>query len=423
MTAPADLNAPHRPEKEAGSGVEARRVVGGGAVLTITMLVTGIGNYAINALLARWLGPDEFGDASVLVTLLLIVTAIAGCFQLVAARETSDALGRGDEGTATVVRQRVLRWALAWGFGLGAITVLGASLFADVFNFGSAWAIAIFGFGLPLYVWQSVHRGVLQGRLGYGSMAITFVAEMVVRVVVTVTLVQLGWGIEGVAWGLTLSFLASLVSARMLVGPADDNSPAGTPNLAGAFGATTVLLLAQIVLNNGDMLLVKQGFSATDAGIYAVVALLGRAVFFLSWSVVTTVFPASARADDASGKRLLIGGIALLSLGGAVASAMFWFGGRMIVEMLFSSTYVDAAELLGPYVLATSILTVTNFIATVELAANRLLASRLMIVAAIIQSITVYVTSSLDVVVWSQVAIQSALLAAMLIGARRAKAI
>ena len=49
-----------------------------------------------------------------------------------------------------------------------------------------------------------------------------------------------------------------------------------------------------VIINNLDIILVKHFFAATEAGVYAAVALVGRVVYVLSWSVVSSMFPFSA---------------------------------------------------------------------------------------------------------------------------------
>ncbi|MGL1553629.1 hypothetical protein ACSTHM_23635, partial [Vibrio parahaemolyticus] len=50
-------------------------------------------------------------------------------------------------------------------------------------------------------------------------------------------------------------------------------------------GMVSILLVGQIIANNSDILVSKAVFAPADAGVYAAVALVGRAVFFLAWSV------------------------------------------------------------------------------------------------------------------------------------------
>lgn len=402
-----------------------RVVAGGGALLTGAMVVSGIGNYAINALYARWLTPAEFGDASLLVTLLLAVTAAAGCFQLVMAR---CAAGVGDVDPSVVAATRARLVRSAWVAGGGAAVAIGvlSPQIAHAFNVESAIALAIFGCGIPLHLAQAVDRGVLQGRLAFRRLAMTFLVEMAARLVVSVALVAAGFGLLGVSIALWSSLLAALGAARWAVGP----MPVAThrpAQLRSVVGATTVLLVAQIVISHGDLLLVKQRFSPAEAGTYAVVALLGRAVFTVSWSVVTATFPAGARlADDPRALRSVIrGGVGVLAAAGAVAVVGSWLLADRVIAVLFTDAYVDAASLLGAYVLATVLLTLANFLAMIDLARGCHRRTVLLVVGAAIQSALIVASDTLGGVVWAQVIAMAATLTLMTVagsGRRRGAA-
>ena len=388
-----------------------RAVAGGGALLTGAMVVSGIGNYAINALYARWLTPSEFGDASLLVTLLLAVTAAAGCFQLVMARCAAAA----DPGVVAATRARLVRAAwISGGVVAAAIVVLSPQI-AAAFKVESAAALAVFGCGIPLHLSQAVDRGVLQGRLAFRRLAVSFLVEMAARLVVSVALVAAGFGLLGVSIALWSSLVAALMAARWAVGPMPAVATDRPASLRSVVGATTVLLVAQIAISHGDLLLVKQRFSPADAGTYAVVALLGRAVFTVSWSVVTATFPAGARlANDPKALRSVVrGGLGVLAAGGAVAVAGSWLLADRVIAILFTDTYADAAPLLGAYVLATVLLTLANFLAMIDLARGCHRRTALLVAGAVGQTALILVSDTLVEVVWAQVAAMAATLTLM----------
>jgi MFS family permease len=80
-----------------------------------------------------------------------------------------------------------------------------------------------------------------------------------------------------------------------------------------------VYFIGQVILSNLDILLVKHFFRPAEAGIYAAVALVGRVVFMLSWSVVSSMFPVSAsHANRERGRSILYTGLFIV---GAVTSA------------------------------------------------------------------------------------------------------
>ena len=60
-------------------------------VLSVATLAASGANYVLNLLLARWMSPSEFGDANLIVTVMLGLTAVAIALQLIAAHRISTA--------------------------------------------------------------------------------------------------------------------------------------------------------------------------------------------------------------------------------------------------------------------------------------------------------------------------------------------
>ncbi|MDH4280350.1 MAG: hypothetical protein OEW83_19980 [Acidimicrobiia bacterium] len=180
---------------------------------------------------------------------------------------------------------------------------------------------------------------------------------------------------------------------------------------------TAVFLVGQILINNGDVLIVKAEFPRDAAGVYSAVALMGRAVFFLSWSAVATLFPAVARreATGSNTDELLVGGLAVVGVacGGMVAaSALF---GNLFFRSILGPEYEAAASMLVSYATATSLFAVANLVVTHQLSLGRTIQSRLLVIGAVGQTVLVVLArSSLPAVVNVQVLAMTALAAVVL---------
>ena len=55
-----------------------------------------------------------------------------------------------------------------------------------------------------------------------------------------------------------------------------------------------IFFIGQVIINNIDILMVKHYFAPRDAGLYAAIALVGRLLYFATWSVTSAMFPVSA---------------------------------------------------------------------------------------------------------------------------------
>jgi O-antigen/teichoic acid export membrane protein len=368
--------------------------------------------------LGRWLTPAEFADANLMVTLMLLVTAIAVALQLISARFASIHQARGTDERAEAVAARLRTVALVSGFGLLVLLAAPAQWWADVFNTESAWPFVILAAGMPCYLLQAVGRGLLQGRLRFGSLAMTFVLEMVVRLLAGLGLVAAGLGVEGATLGLTLSFVATWLIVRRAQ-PSVAAAPMQVDELISLRVyalPVIVLLIGQIVINNGDVLVVKAFFPGERAGVYSAIALIGRAVFFLSWSAVTTLFPAVAQRDESGqgSNDLLLVGVGVVAGACALMTGAIAVGGDRFFTGVFGPEYAGVQHLLVQYAIATSCFAIANLIVTYHLSANRAIESRLLVVGAVIQTVLLLTNhSSLSAVLVDQLIAMGLLLVAV----------
>jgi len=385
-TGAAGGNAPTESGRSDGTG--ARQLVTGGSVLAVALVVTNAGNYILNLLLGRWLSPAEFADASLMVTMMLTFASISVCLALVTARFIGIRDAAGDVGGSERLVRTLRRVALSVGIVIAAVVAAGSPWWRDIFHTGSAWPFVILACGIPFYLQCAVGRGTLQGRLRFAPLAVTFLVEMIVRLSVGSGLVLLGMGVDGATAGLALSLVAAWVTVMLFrpghsrarrtieAGPVDA-SPGTSTDLAGvrAYAAfVSVLLVGQMVINNSDVLIAKASLAPFDAGLYSAVALIGRAVFFLSWSVATVVFPVVAlrHAKGESGHRVLAGGIvAVLGIGSACVVGALLFGGP-VLGVVLGPDYSGLSGSLAVYALATTLFAVASLIASQHLATGRI---------------------------------------------------
>lgn len=379
MTASAPTADPSSAGTGLGKGSPARSLIQGGLILTIAQTVASGGNYALNLAFGRLLSPHEFADASLMVTLMMLASSLALGLQLMTARAVALSRGSRAEDTPETTRaaadmiSRLTRWSFAAGTVVGLIFAVGAPIWQELLNTGSPWPFILLGLGMPWYLAQSVGRGQLQGRLRFGPLALSFIVEMIVRVGLSVTLVAFGLGVSGAALGLGVSFVATWVSVRYYVGhPAPILSTRADPRLRGYAAQISVLLIGQIIANESDILVAKHYLTDNTAARYAAVALVGRAVFFLTWSVAITMFPVAARrqADGDVPDRLLLGGaLAVLGLGLACTAGAAVLGGP-VLKMVLGPHYAGLSAPLSGYAFGTTLLAVANLIASHHLAAG-----------------------------------------------------
>jgi O-antigen/teichoic acid export membrane protein len=350
----------------------------GGLSIGAATLVASGANYASNLVLGRGLEVDEFADAALVVSGLLLLSAIALGLQLTIAR----AIATG--GGASAAR-RLERRAVIVGAGSGATVAMLSPVIASRFNMASPTPLIVLGAGVPIFFSMATRRGVLQASHRFGQIALSQVSEPVTRLAVTMFALSMGMGATSAAVGLVAAFavgwLASSPGALSL-----DATETTTRQARSAASATVLLLIGQVVIANGDLWVVA-ALIPSDAGSYAAVALVGRLVFIAGWSIVTVVFPSLASGSDEANGQLLLKAVGAAALAGGTLSVGAFVAGDRLIGAMVGDDYAAAGHLLGPYALATTLFVVANLLAVSDLAAGLLLLPGIIAVGAIGQTV------------------------------------
>ena len=295
------------------------RVLSGSAIMLVSSVFVGAMNLIYNFIVAHQLGADKFGHASVVYTLLMLLSSITLSFQLLCSKFTARSQSTVDK---IAIYKLLHRWSWLCGATLGALLALASGAISGYLNLPARTLILLLAAATVFYVPLGTRRGFMQGTYDFRPLAINFALEVVVKLIGALILIG-SYGVQGVVGAMT----ASVVVAYVIGIPRKSHVGEGSvmPIRAGigeGLQAVT-FFIGQVIINNLDIVLVKHFFDPTQAGVYAAVALVGRVVYMLSWSVVSSMFPFSAglRAGDKRGHAVLTTSLALV----AAISSLFIF--------------------------------------------------------------------------------------------------
>ena len=340
----------------------------------LSVLAVNGGNYLYNLILGRVLGPAQFADAAVLITFLLVLSFVAMTFQLVTAKFS--VVFEND--TFKNFISKIYKNATIVGLGLGALIIVFANQLQALFNTSSSSMFTIFGIGVPLYFLMSVNRGVFQGKKEFKSLSITYQAEMLSRLIITLALIFL-FNIQSsvvIAVGILISFGFGLVPFKfknLNFKKTIAIEASQSKQVKSFFVITAFYELTQIIINNSDILLVKHYFDAYDAGLYASLALIGRIVYFVAWMFVMLLLPTVVQLKK-EGKATApilfkyVGYIAAIATAIVIGCALF---PETAITILFGDSYLTMAPLLWKYALATGLFAISNIFAYYYLSLDR----------------------------------------------------
>lgn len=323
----------------ASSAALRARLVSGSMIMLVSSGLVGGLNLLYNLTIVHKLGAGAFGQASAVYTVLMLLSAVHLAFQLLC----SKFVARNDSLPEKFAIYRHLhRRAWIYGVGVGIALFCARSLVTQYLNLPTRNYIIMLAVAAVFFIPLGPRRGFMQGLYDFRHLASNFVLEAVIKVAAAVLFMAWGWGVSGVI----AAIVASVVLAYAFGMPHRDlqADPLAHIPPATAIGEglqASMFFVGQVIINNLDIILVKHFFPATEAGVYAAVALVGRVVYMLSWSVVSSMFPFSAgvRSEEREGRAVLGTAFLLVILVSGVFTLAVWGAPAHVWHLLLGSGF------------------------------------------------------------------------------------
>jgi O-antigen/teichoic acid export membrane protein len=317
------------------------RLLSGSLVLLTASVLVGAMNLLYNVVVARLLGPEGFSQATVVYTLLTLMSAITLSFQVVCAKLVASHKSL-EAKAATYSGLHGRAWQL--GLIIALLLVLGRNVIASYLNLPNSNLIFILALGTAFYIPLGVRRGAIQGTYAFRNFGINLILEGLVRLGGAWLLIYAGRGVQGAVLagsaGVILAYFAALTGLRART--------ASRQNIFASFREgmqATVFFAGQVVINNFDIILAKHFFPSEEAGLYAAIALVGRVVNMCTWSVVNAMFPMSAGAKSDSGedRSILLTSVCLVVAILTVLVLVLW----MVPSFFWNTAFGSQFEISG----------------------------------------------------------------------------
>jgi len=343
------------------------RMVAGSAVLLSGSTFATLFSFAYNVVIAHFLGPDNYGQAVAVYTVLTLVSTLTLSFQLLSAKVTAQQ--ETEDGKRAVCRD-LHRQASVCGGVVAFSLFLFERPIADYLHLSSPLLILLIAVGAGFYVPLGTRRGYVQGLYGFRRLAVNLVLEAGVRLGGSYLMVLLGTGVIGV---IAANAAASIIAWAAIAPGRSAATLTRLPlrHVLPEMSQALVFFSGQMLINNSDMVLVKHFFVPMLAGLYAAVALIGRVIYTFSSAVVNSMFPISAGAHQedrrslslmATSLLLVLGVGAVMTLGLLVVPSHVWivfFGAGFRMPGQHGLSYLLALKGIACVIYSLSVVIIT----------------------------------------------------------------
>ncbi len=346
------------------------RIISGSMILLSGSGMTIATNLLYNIVVARFLGPKGYGQATVVYTLLTLLSTVALSFQIVSSKVVAQQ--PTTEGKAAVYR---VFHRIAWiGGVLVALLLLACRTpISNYLNLPDSTLVALLAIGAAFYVPLGPRRGYIQGTFGFRGLAMNLVLEGAVRLGGSYTLILCGFGVRGVIAANAAAVVVAYLGVAPKLGASIPN-PLATRYAFRELSQAVVFYSGQMLIGNCGIVLVNHFFPASKAGLYAAVAMVGRVIFTMSSAVVNTTFPlvAGTNEEERRDLRVIATSLMLVLGSGAGLALALCFAPGWVWTSLFGSGFrlegkYDLSYLLALYAVTTVVYCLSAVIITFEM--------------------------------------------------------
>ena len=336
----------------------------------IVFIITG---FLLNAMLGRWLGPEQFGIFGIINAVLTVfeVTIAASI-----ARGVSKFVAENEASPRTVINGAFIIQAVS-GIFIFAAVFFGADLIADLLqDHGLSGYFRMLAFLIPVTGLAIVYESSLNGIRAFGRQAVLILVFHISRLVWVLSFVVMGLAVKGAILGLIVAEITRLFVGRYFCRELGGKGSIGPMKLL-EFGVQMgALSFTYVILMNIDLMAVKVILKESSlTGFYNAALTISKMPSFLMGALSATLFPSIVRSISENDrvltekyinqtmKYLLMIIMPLTFLISATTEGLIFF--------VYGSDYVPSAQPLSILIFGWAFLAISTVFNTIILATDK----------------------------------------------------
>lgn len=320
-------------------------------------------NYIFNIVVARLLGPIDFGEYMALASIMYLVLIPVGSLVPFAMKYVVPFTTNNDLDSLKQFDYLVSRKLLQIGMIIALGFLVASPLLSSFLHLSDIMPIVILSFMFTLIFVLNFKRGILRGMHKNGTFVLTQITEVAIKFTLAMFVIWLGWRVTGVMGAIVLSVLFGYLLVMATIPyklKKADNKPLDitmTKDIKQYASVVVIALLALTLFHTSDVIAVKHLFPSEIAGMYSALSILGKMIYFAAMAVIGAMFPLivsqnvkkQSHIKEFKQAFLLV---SLVCLGGIIVFHVF---AGWIVTLFFGAEYIEIIPLVGAYSIFISI--------------------------------------------------------------------
>ncbi len=323
----------------------------GSLILFILINLGNLINYLYQIIMARMLGPSDYGILAVLISFTYIFAIPTLAIQTAVSKKIAIFNVQKEYSKMKGLFFSFLKRLFILSLIVFVLFVILSLFIVKPLNI-SFWLLILTGILIITSFVYPLAAGSLQGMKKFSALGWNTVFIFSIKIISAIILVLLGFKVYGALLGfiigIVFGFVFALPYIKEIINAKAENDGIKFFNRENIliFGAMLVFVFIYSI----DVILARVFFPGEIVGKYAVISTIGKIILFSTMSIGNAMFPISAERHYAGAKTKGIIKKASLYVFFlcAVAIILFIIFPELIIKLLFGNQYLETAKLL-PY--------------------------------------------------------------------------
>ncbi len=368
----------------------------------IASMVGNVLAFLLNLFLARSLSYVDYGIFASLMSVIVLASIPGASINTILVRFATEYYSKGQIDKLKDFYKKALKFIFAFSLLVLLAFIIFSSLITTFLHLDNFWYVIVAGLCVVMGYIQILNSGFLYGIMKFRFVSFTIIFSSFVKLGVGVLLVLLGLrafsGLGALLFMGLAAFLVAFIPLRFIFSKKIESEvkvPA-KEILKYAF-PVFITILFMTSFTSIDVILVKHFLSPTMAGYYSGISLIGKVILYFTATIPTVMFPLliKRQAEGKNINNLFLLAVLLVLLPSLLITGVYFLFPHFIITLFLGGRgYLTMAPFLGLFGLFITLYSVVNIFVNFFLSINKTKIISLLVGAALLQIVLLWIYHS-----------------------------
>lgn len=277
-----------------------------GVMLIGASVVSNFINLVYNVYLGHALSIEQFALVSFISSLIAIAGVLFGSLGITVSHRAGYLIGKYGEKTAVHFWEIIRRKSIFISLGISILWLAVSPFLIGYFKLGDIAPLLLFSPIFLVGLAAASDRGLLFSKFGFIALSILIIAEPLIKLALGIIFVLIGFkqlAYVSIPLSTLIAFFLGWKFITKSVKKQHEYTEKTKINFSFPskfFSASLLAGISTMIFLNLDVILAKHFLSSQDAGIYALIALIAKMIFFLGSLATVFTIPLVSRNEGAN---------------------------------------------------------------------------------------------------------------------------